>query len=157
LLACAALGWLAWDWTHARSLDAAEDAIFDQVVRWRPAEPRLSGRTLIVEVDDCSIAHFRAAGDGGWPWSRQRHADLLDQLDRAGVRAVGYDVMFVDPSPDDPAGDAVLDAMAAGGAGRFVFASARLHPGFDATARLHAADAPGAFARVPGARAPGPR
>jgi adenylate cyclase len=156
LLACAALAWLGWDWTHERSLDAAEDAIFDQIVRWRPIEPRLSGRTLIVEIDDCSIAHYRAAGDGGWPWSRQRHADLLDQLDRGGVRAVGYDVMFVDPSPGDPAGDMVLEAMAEGGGGRFVFASSRLHPDFDTAARLRAAEAPGTFARVADPRTPGP-
>ncbi|HEU4773429.1 MAG TPA: CHASE2 domain-containing protein [Lysobacter sp.] len=87
LLAFAAIGWLAWDWTHARSLDAAEDAIFDQVLQWRPLEPKPSGRTVIVEIDDCSIDHFRNRGEGGWPWSRERHADLLDNLDRAGVRA----------------------------------------------------------------------
>lgn len=86
-LAFAAIGWLAWDWTHARSLDAAEDAIFDQVLQWRPLEPKPSGRTVIVEIDDCSIDHFRNRGEGGWPWSRERHADLLDNLDRAGVRA----------------------------------------------------------------------
>src|SRR5687767_10378645 len=127
LLACAAIGWLGWDWTHERNLDSAEDAVFDKVVRWRPWEPTPSGRVLVVEIDECSIAYFRSRGEGGWPWSRQRHADLLDALDRGGVAAVGYDVLFVDPSPDDPQGDATLEAMAEGGAGRFVFASTRLH------------------------------
>ena len=65
---------------------------------WRPIEPEPSGRVVVVEIDDCSIEHFRALGEGGWPWSRQRHADLLDQLDRAGVRAVGYDVLFPEAS-----------------------------------------------------------
>lgn len=146
LLALGAIGWLAWDWSHDRSLDAAEDAIFDQVVQWRPFEPVPSGRVVVVEIDECSLEYFRARGEGGWPWSRQRHADLLDQLDRAGVRAVGYDVLFADPSQDDPVGDQTLEAMAAGGAGRFVFASTRLHPDYDASSPLRASRAPSAFA-----------
>lgn len=148
LLACAAVGWLAWDWTHDRSLDAAEDAIFDKVVHWRPWQPEPSGRVVVVEIDECSIEHFRVRGEGGWPWSRSRHADLLDALDRAGIAAVGYDVLFVDPSTDDPQGDAILDAMAEGGAGRFVFASTRLHEDYDEGATLRMVDAPSAFAVV---------
>ena len=146
LLALGAIGWLAWDWSHDRSLDAAEDAIFDQVVQWRPFEPVPSGRVVVVEIDECSLEYFRARGEGGWPWSRQRHADLLDQLDRARVRAVGYDVLYADPSQDDPVGDQTLEAVAAGGAGRFVFASTRLHPDYDASSPLRASRAPSAFA-----------
>ena len=149
LLAIAAIAWLGWDWGHARSLNSAENAIFDRVVRWRPIEPKSSGRVVVVEIDECSIEHFRTRGEGGWPWSRQRHADLLDQLDRAGVRAVGFDVLFTDPSQDDPIGDQTLEAMAEGGAGRFVFASTRLHPDYDAGSPLMASQAPAAFALQP--------
>jgi adenylate cyclase len=147
LLAIAAIGWLAWDWQHARTLDAAENAIFDRVVRWRPLEPIPSGRVVIVEIDECSIEHFRVRGEGGWPWDRQRHADLLEHLDRAGVRVVGYDVLFADPSPAR-GGDLALEAMAAGAPGRFVFASSRLHPDFDAGSPLTASRVPGAFPLV---------
>jgi hypothetical protein len=104
---------------------------------------------VVVEIDECSIEFFRARGEGGWPWSRARHADLLDQLDRAGARAVGYDVLFTDPSQEDPVGDGILEAMASGGAGRFVFSSTRLHPDYDAGATLRASRAPGAFALAP--------
>ena len=146
LLAIAAIGWLAWDWTHHRTLNSAENAVFDKVVNWRPVEPKPSGGVVVVEIDECSIEYFRAQGEGGWPWSRQKHADLLDQLDRAGVEAVGYDVLFADRSQVDSAGDQALDAIAAGGAGRFVFASTRMHPDYDAGASLRASQAPGAFA-----------
>lgn len=146
LLAIAAIAWLGWDWSHGRSLNSAEDAIFDRVVQWRPFEPKPSGRIVVVEIDECSIEYFRARGEGGWPWSRQRHADLLDQLDRAGVRAVGYDVLFTDPSRHDPDGDRPLDAVAKGGAGRFIFASTRLHPDYDAQSPLPVSQAPAAFA-----------
>jgi CHASE2 domain-containing sensor protein len=119
--------------------------VFDQIIAWRPEQPAPSGRVVVVEIDECSINHFRALGEGGWPWPRSRHADLLDALDRAGVRAVGYDVLFTDPSPDDPQSDAILDAMAAGSHGRFVFASARLDADYDADSTLHASQAPSAF------------
>ncbi|QDA58148.1 CHASE2 domain-containing protein [Thermomonas aquatica] len=157
LLACAALGWLGWDWTHQRSLDAAENSIFDTVIQWRPIEPRPSGKTVVVEIDDCSIDYFSNRGQGGWPWPRQRHADLLDMLDRAGVRAAGIDVLFLDALREDPDGDAVLDAMASGGDGRFVFASKRQDPAFDADAPLRASQLPGAFRNDANAQAPGPR
>jgi CHASE2 domain-containing sensor protein len=146
LLAIGAIVWLGWDWTHARSLNLAEDAIFDRMVQWRPYEPKPSGRVVVVEIDECSIEYFRARDEGGWPWSRQRHADLLDQLDRAGVLAVGYDVLFTDASQDDPIGDRTLEAMAAGGAGRFVFSSTRMHPDYDEGSPLRASQAPAAFA-----------
>jgi CHASE2 domain-containing sensor protein len=152
LLAIGAIAWLAWDWSHARSLAAAEDAIFDYVVQWRPFEPKPSGQVAVVEIDECSIEHFRARGEGGWPWSRQRHADLLDQLERAGVAAVGYDVLFTDPSQDDPLGDQTLEAMAEGGASRFIFGSTRLHPDYDERSPLLASQAPSAFPLVPDPR-----
>ena len=152
LLAIGAVVWLGWDWSYARSLNSAEDAIFDRVVQWRPYEPKPSGRVVVVEIDECSIEYFRARDGEGWPWSRQRHADLLDQLDRAGVRAVGYDVLFTDPSQGDPSGDQTLEAMAKGGAGRFVFTSTRLHPDFDERSPLRASQAPSAFALRPDAR-----
>ena len=150
LIAIVAIGWLAWDWTHDRSLNAAEDAIFDTVIQWRPVEPTPSGRTAVVEIDDCSIEYYRRKGEGGWPWSRQRHADLLDALDIAGVRAVGYDVLFVDSAQQDPDGDAALDAMAAAGNGRFLFGASRLDPDYDdQEGAIPVADAPGAFALSP--------
>ena len=136
MLALGACGWLAWDWTHDRSLNSAEDAIFDRVIQWRPIEPRPSGRVAVVEIDDCSIEYFRARGEGGWPWSRQRHADLLDELDRAGVRAVAYDVLFADASRATRSATSHWRPWPRGGAGRFLFGSTRLHPDYDAGASM---------------------
>lgn len=153
LLVLGALGWLAWDWHHDRNLASAEDAIFDQVIKLRPWEPKPSGKVAIVEIDDCSIANL-----GPWPWSRQQHADLLDALDSAGVRAVGFDVMFVDASTSDPGGDATLEAMAEGGQGRFLFGATRADADFDDTrGAVPVAEVPGAFPLVAHAQRPGPR
>jgi CHASE2 domain-containing sensor protein len=153
LLALCALGWLGWDWTHGRNLDSAENAVFDQVIKLRPWEPKPSGRVVIVEIDDCSLAR-----EGPWPWSRQQHADLLDALDRAGVRAVGYDVLFAEPSRGDPIGDATLEAMAEGGRGRFLFGSTRAPPDFaDAPGAVPISKAPNAFPATASPQSPGPR
>ena len=158
LLALFAVAWLVYDWTGARSLDAAENAVFDKVIKSRPIEPAASKRVVVVEIDDCSIQYYQRKGEGGWPWSRQRHADLLIALDDAGVKGVGYDVMFPDESVKDPEGDMVLDAVANGGAGRFVFGASRLHSVFDdAQGTVFASQAPGAFALRPDARRPGPK
>src|SRR4249919_3128997 len=157
LLAIGAVAWLVYDWTGARSLASAENAVFDQVIKSRPIEPAASKRVVVVEIDDCSISYFVAKGEGGWPWSRQRHADLLDALDRAGIKAVGYDVMFVERSPQDPQGDESLDAMAEGGAGRFVFGATRQSAYDTSTGAVPASQVPGAFPLVADPEKPGPR
>src|SRR3546814_1123150 len=120
LLAIAALAWLGWDWSHARNLAAAEDAIFDTVIGLRPSEPLPSGRVAVVEIDDCSIEYYRGKGEGGWPWSRQRHAELPDALDRGRVRAVGYDIPFIYHSRAAPHARRTHHAIPARGRGGFV-------------------------------------
>lgn len=156
LLALVALSWLTWDFQHDRNLASAENAIFDQVIKLRPFEPVPSGKVAVVEIDDCSIEYYRRNGEGGWPWSRQRHADLLDALDRAGVRAVGYDIEFIEASRSDPLADATLEAMAEGGGGRFVFGSTRPPAQFaDSDNTIAVSQAPGAFALHPQAAQPG--
>ena len=51
---------------------------------------------VIVAIDNRSLQAI-----GRWPWPRRIHARALDQLAKAGPRAVGYDVLFVEPTPDD--------------------------------------------------------
>src|SRR5690349_11875971 len=58
LLALMAIGWLAYDWGigpygGARSLNSAEDAVFDSVIKSRPVQPPTPKRVVIVEIDDC--------------------------------------------------------------------------------------------------------
>ncbi|WP_209347067.1 adenylate/guanylate cyclase domain-containing protein [Pontixanthobacter sp. CEM42] len=68
----------------------------------RPDEPGV----VIVAIDEPS---FEAFGEG-WPWPRERHAELITALQQAGAKAIGFDVVFADPSAPD--GDkALIDAM----------------------------------------------
>jgi hypothetical protein len=125
LLALGAMAWLGWDWSHARSLNSAEDAIFDRVVQWRPFEPKPSGRVVVVEIDECSIDYFRARGEGGWPWSRQRHADSPPVT----ASACGWSA---NAQPADARrrsdGDQSLEPCGCGGRGSAYPSSTRLYP-----------------------------
>jgi CHASE2 domain-containing sensor protein/signal transduction histidine kinase len=51
---------------------------------------------VIVAIDNRSLQAL-----GRWPWPRSLHAAALDRLADAGVRAVGYDVLFVEPTAED--------------------------------------------------------
>ena len=52
----------------------------------------------IVDLDDESLAAV-----GQWPWPRTVLAQLIDRLNRAGVAAIGFDVLFAEPDRMSPA------------------------------------------------------
>lgn len=72
--------------------------IYDHVHRMQPEKP--SGDIVIIAVDDDSLDRL-----GGWPLRRGFYADLLKRLavPDARPKAVGFDILFYDPSPDDAA------------------------------------------------------
>jgi len=81
---------LAWT-GNARRVD---NQIYDRLIRWRapPVDPRI----LIVAIDDDSLTQL-----GAWPWQRGIHAQLIDRLKQDGAAVVAYDVLFVEPTPQD--------------------------------------------------------
>jgi CHASE2 domain-containing sensor protein/signal transduction histidine kinase len=91
----------------------ADNLFYDMVLRLNP--PPATQRVLIVAIDNRSQAEI-----GRWPWNRETHARLLDQLTASKAAAVGYDVLF--PEAADPASDAAL-AQALARNGRTVLAS----------------------------------
>ncbi|HVF94427.1 MAG TPA: CHASE2 domain-containing protein, partial [Sphingomonas sp.] len=70
-----------------RALDSARFAALSH-----PA----SGRIAVVEMDAASVAAIDR-----WPWSRDNHAGLVDQLRRAGAASVVFDVDFSSASTAD--------------------------------------------------------
>ena len=85
---------------------AVEGRAFDLLSTIAPPRPTGPG-PIVITIDEPS---FSALGRQ-WPWPRDIHATLIERLRAAGVRAIGVDLVFADPS--DPAADAVL-ARAAG-------------------------------------------
>lgn len=80
----------------SRLADPLDALIHDAIVRATPHSP--DSRLLIIGIDDASIRAL-----GRWPWSRAVHAQLIDRLSDAGAKAVGYDVLFVEPGEGDAA------------------------------------------------------
>lgn len=65
-----------------------------------------SGQVHVVELDAASMAAIRR-----WPWPRDHFANVVRNLDAAGVRSITFDVDF--SSSADPAGDAAFAAAIA--------------------------------------------
>ena len=90
----------------------------DTLYRLRgPRPPRTP--IVIVSIDDDSFQEL----DLPWPWPRALHAKLLEVLSEGKPAAIGFDVLFVEPSALGPEDDQAL-AEAVGQAGNVVLAAA---------------------------------
>ena len=78
-------------------LHRIDNLIYD--ARLRATMPRtLDERIVIVDIDEKSLAEV-----GRWPWSRDRMAQLAQELfDRQQAAVTGFDVVFSEP--DDSSG-----------------------------------------------------
>ncbi|MEH6827468.1 CHASE2 domain-containing protein [Parasphingorhabdus sp.] len=100
LASCLVAALAYWD-----SLSRFDNLIYDQLSGMdRPApQPDI----LIVEIDEDSLTAF-----GQWPWPRQRHAALFEQLAAGNPEAIGFDILLSEPGDAD--GDAALAKAMAG-------------------------------------------
>lgn len=73
---------------------------------------------VIVAIDEPSFAEIPKQ----WPWPRSLHARLIEQLQKAGARVIGFDILFAEPS--QPEEDRAL-ARAIQEAGNVVLAAER--------------------------------
>jgi adenylate cyclase len=80
----------------------------------------------VVRIDDVTFGDLRRR----WPFPRRLHAKVIDQLRRAGVKVIAFDVQFTEPT--DARDDTAL-FTAAGKAGNLVFATTEVnkHGGSD--------------------------
>lgn len=95
LLLSAALGALTID----RTMGRFDNLVYDHWLRVDSIPA--SDQILIVAIDDESLRRI-----GRWPWPREMHARLIDELRNAGPQAIAYDVLFTEPGPE--AGDSLL-------------------------------------------------
>src|SRR4051812_47889163 len=80
-----------------------QNALTDMRFGWFPRQA--SGDIVLVAIDSPSIEAI-----GVWPWPRQKHAELIGKLERAGASDIVFDVDF--SSPSNPAADqAFADAL----------------------------------------------
>ncbi len=67
-----------------------ERTFYDWGVRSTDRLP--SDKIAVIAIDDESIENFES-----WPWPRDLHATLIDQLSEGGAKVIGHTVFFVDP------------------------------------------------------------
>ncbi|TRD11941.1 CHASE2 domain-containing protein [Erythrobacter insulae] len=111
LLLVAAMGLMVFaqrgEWTERLDLQ-----ILDFAAQGMADEPDPS--IVLIEIDDRSLAML-----GSWPWGRDIHAQLIANLSAAKPKAIGVDILYIEPS--DPKADAKL-AEAVANAGNVVLA-----------------------------------
>lgn len=94
---------LALMFSFGNALLRIDHLIYDYMLSWQ--RHTASGQVVILAIDDASLQQL-----GRWPWSRHRHAALLDRVTAARPKAVGFDILFSEPQADDPAADLALAA-----------------------------------------------
>jgi len=57
--------------------------------------PKVDPSIVLLKIDDLALADV-----GAWPWERSVHAELIERLGSYDPRAIGYDVLLVEPSRD---------------------------------------------------------
>ncbi|MEG4104093.1 adenylate/guanylate cyclase domain-containing protein [Microcoleus sp. Pol17_C1] len=69
--------------------------------------PGWDERIVVIAIERHSLQEY-----GQFPWPRNRYAQLLEALKKSPPTAVGFDILFLDPSPKD---DILAVAIAANG------------------------------------------
>ena len=54
-----------------------------------------SDKVAVIAIDDVSIANI-----GRWPWPRDLHAEMIQQLAKGGAKVIGQTVFFLEPQID---------------------------------------------------------
>ncbi len=68
----------------------------------------VSQRPVAADIVIIAIDEHSMAAEGRWPWPRRLHAELINKLSRGGAKVVGLDILFAEPSSDNPEDDALL-------------------------------------------------
>jgi adenylate cyclase len=98
------------EWIELKAVDA----------QFRLRGPRIPQTPIVlISIDEDSFDEFNET----WPWARNRHAQLIDLLSRGKPAAIGFDVLFSEPSPRGEADDEAL-GRAVGAAGNVILAAA---------------------------------
>ncbi len=95
LAVSAALCWLRLsDPAPVASLRASGFDLLQQLwPRQQNAQP-----VVIVDIDEASLAHI-----GQWPWSRDKLAKMVDNLNSMGAKVIAFDIIFPEEDQQSPA------------------------------------------------------
>ena len=78
----------------ARVWDNLDGLLFDLFTVSAPPRLAAAPPVVVVGIDEPSFSELGLQ----WPWPRELHARLIDELTRAGASVVAFDVLFSEPS-----------------------------------------------------------
>ena len=108
LLALALLAAALW---LAGTLERADNALGDAMLRWHAAGRAPSDEIVLVAIDQHSLEGLNEIA-GPWPWPRSVHGELIEGLARWRPKAVAFDVLFNEHDTFQPDNDLVLREIA---------------------------------------------
>lgn len=118
VLAVAALAGLFAVAIGSGSYRSLREAAFDAMLGMHRPSAAISPPVIVVDIDRATLAAF-----GPWPWSRDRLAALVRQINTAHPRVLGLDILIEGPDERSPA---ALARKLAEVTGRAEFAAAAL-------------------------------
>lgn len=68
------------------------------LLRHRLLRPAWSQEIVVIAIDEASLRQY-----GQFPWPRSRYTQLLKQLSMSLPAAIGFDILFAEPTADDEA------------------------------------------------------
>ena len=84
-------------WQDPLPVEAVRTRIFDFYQTLHPRPPLTPYPVVIADIDEKSLSMY-----GQWPWPRTLVAQLVLALNHAGVKAIGFDVVFAEGDRTSP-------------------------------------------------------
>ncbi len=107
-------------------LSSWENRVWDMQSRIMAAPTPSSAEITLVLVDQESLQWVHENMGLSWPWPRELYGAVIDTINRHGAKAIGFDVLFTEPSTFGVSDDEALGQAIA--AANF-FASGSVFPG----------------------------
>lgn len=94
-----------------------EDRFYDLRMRFTIDPKKKDDRMVLAAIDDHSLNKI-----GRWPWTRTKHAKIIDKLNSFGAKIIAFDVFYSEPevacnaeSPDNVLAKSIKDFQAVPG------------------------------------------
>ena len=100
-------------------LESFEARTWDWRVRLLARPARTTAQVALILLDQKSLDWGQEVNGLSWPWPREVYASIVEFCRRAGVKALGFDVLYLEPSKYGVYDDQTFGGAVAG-LGRFV-------------------------------------
>ncbi|MCL5036533.1 MAG: CHASE2 domain-containing protein [Chloroflexi bacterium] len=104
---------MAWNWGAGSPFSQLDNLVYNYFYQSRfkfvqkDAAGEQYARISVINIDEKTLADPKV---GKWPFPRERHAELIKKLDKAGAKTITIDILFQEAS--DPNDDkALADAL----------------------------------------------